>query len=188
MTGMEQEKLRVCPVERAGGLDLRIRRWAQNPTKILSPYIKEGMTALDVGCGPGFFTLDMARLVGESGRVIAADLQEGMLQIVRDKITASDLEPRITLHKSSGDRIGVNPGVDFVLAFYMLHEVPDQDAFFVEVCSILKAGGLALVVEPPFHVSKTAFEQSISKAEDVGFEIVEQPKVLFSKAVILKKK
>ena len=44
------------------------------------------MTALDVGCGPGFFTLDMARLVGESGQVIAADLQEGMLQIVRDKI------------------------------------------------------------------------------------------------------
>ncbi len=185
---MEQEKLRVCPVERAGGLDLRIRRWVQNPTKILAPYIKEGMTALDVGCGPGFFTLDMARLVGESGQVIAADLQEGMLQIVRDKIAGSDLELRITLHKSSGDRIGVNPEVDFVLAFYMLHEVPDQDAFFIEVCSILKVGGLALVVEPPFHVSKAAFEQSISRAENAGFEVVENPRVLLSKSVILRKR
>ena len=44
------------------------------------------MTVLDVGCGPGFFTLDMARLVGPSGRVIAADLQEGMLEKLGQKI------------------------------------------------------------------------------------------------------
>jgi len=48
----------ICPVERAGGLDNRIRRWLQNPQKILRLYIAEGMTVLDVGCGPGFFSLD----------------------------------------------------------------------------------------------------------------------------------
>jgi len=45
---------RVCPVERAGVLDHRIRRWLQDPQKILRPYVEEGMTVLDIGCGPGF--------------------------------------------------------------------------------------------------------------------------------------
>ncbi|MDP2215825.1 MAG: class I SAM-dependent methyltransferase [Methanolobus sp.] len=67
------------PVERSGLLDSSIRRWLQNPQKILRPYVKEGMVVLEVGCGPGFFTLDIARMV-------AVDLQEGMLQKVRDKV------------------------------------------------------------------------------------------------------
>jgi hypothetical protein len=43
------EKTRVCPVERAGSLDNGIRKWLQNPRKILGPYIEEGMTVLDLG-------------------------------------------------------------------------------------------------------------------------------------------
>jgi ubiquinone/menaquinone biosynthesis C-methylase UbiE len=69
----------VCPVERAGSLDSKIRRWLQNPQKILVPYVREEMTVLDIGCGPGLFSVEMARMVGKSGRVIAVDLQEGML-------------------------------------------------------------------------------------------------------------
>ncbi len=72
---MSEEQGSVCPAELAGSLDNRMRRLLQNPLKILRPYVQEGMTALDVGCGPGFFTLPMAQLVGSSGRVIAADLQ-----------------------------------------------------------------------------------------------------------------
>ena len=74
---MRDRSKRVCPVEIAGHLDNRIRRWVQNPQKILEPYVEEGMVVLDIGCGPGFFSIDMAKMVGRSGRVIAADLQEG---------------------------------------------------------------------------------------------------------------
>lgn len=76
---LNNSKNRVCPVERAGSLDNIFRRWLQNPWKILRPYIKEGMTVLDFGCGPGYFTIAMAQMVGTSGWVIAVDLQEGML-------------------------------------------------------------------------------------------------------------
>ena len=184
---MSDGNKRVCPVERAGSLDNRIRRWLQDPQKILGPYVEEGMTILDIGCGPGFFSIDMAQMVGKSGRVIASDLQEGMLQKLRDKIQGTQLEERITLHKCEENKIGVSEEVDFIVAFYMIHEIPNQEEFFNEIGSVLKPNGQVFIVEPPFHVSKTAFEETIRKARDAGFAAVERPKVFLSKAVILKK-
>ena len=183
---MRDRNNRVCPVERAGSLDSRIRRWFQNPQKILRPYIEEGMIVLDVGCGPGFFSIDMAQMVGKSGRVIASDLQEGMLQKVREKIKGTELEERVTLHKCEENKIGVSERVDFVLLFYMIHEVPNKEDFFNEIGTILKQNGQVLIVEPPFHVSKLAFEETVNKARDIGFEDIKGPNVLFSKTVILK--
>lgn len=184
---MNDRNNRVCPVERAGGLDNKFRRWLQNPRKILRPYIGKGMTVLDIGCGPGFFSIDMAQLVGKSGRVIASDLQEGMLQKLRDKIQGTELEERFALHKCEENKIGVSENVDFILVFYMFHEVPNQKEFLNEIGSILKPNGQVLIVEPPFHVSKSAFEEIIRKARNAGFTLVERPKVLFSKAAVLKK-
>ncbi len=57
-------KSKVCSVELAGGLDNKFRRFLQNPQKILKPYLKEGMTVLDLGCGPGFFTIEIAKMIG----------------------------------------------------------------------------------------------------------------------------
>jgi len=178
---------RVCPVTMAGSLDNRARRWFQNPQKILGPYIKEGMTVLDLGCGPGFFSIDMAQLVGKSGQVIASDLQEGMLQKLGDKIRGTELKERIILHKCEENKIGLSDRVDFVLAFYMVHEISDQKEFFNELSSILKSEGQVLIVEPPFHVSRAVFEEMIRKSREAGFTPVERPKVFLSKTVILEK-
>src|SRR4030042_5712882 len=122
---MGNRKNHVCPVERAGILDFRIRRWLQDPQKILRPYIKEGMTVLDICCGPGFFSIDTAQMVGRAGHVIASDLQKGMLQKLREKIQGTELEERITLHKCEKDKVGMSVNVDFVLAFYVVPEVPN---------------------------------------------------------------
>ena len=184
---MSDKKNRICPVEIAGMLDNKIRRWLQNPRKILEPYIEEGMTVLDIGCGPGFFSIDIAQMVGKSGRVIASDLQEGMLQKLRDKIRGTELEERITLHKCEENKIGVSDSVDFVLAFYLVHEVPNQEQLFNEIGSILKPNGQVFIAEPLFHVSGTAFEETLRKARDAGFTAVERPKVFLSRTVIMKK-
>jgi len=145
------------------------------------------MTVLDIGCGPGFFSIDIAKMVGKSGRVIAADLQEGMLQKLRDKIQGTELEERITLHKCEENKLGVSENVDFVLAFYLVHEVLNQEQLFNEIRSILKPNGQVFIAEPLFHVSRTAFEETIKKAQAAGFTPVERPKVFLSKAVIMKK-
>ena len=186
-TKKDFRKNHVCPVAIARFLDNRVRRWLQDPRKILRPYIKEGMTVLDIGCGPGFFTVDIARLVGESGRVIAADLQEGMLRRIEKKIRKTDLEGRITLHKCEEDGIGLSETVDLITALYMIHEISDQEAFLKELRSLLNPNGQVFIMEPPFHVSKAAFEETMRKAQAIGFDAVEGPRVFFSRTVILKK-
>jgi ubiquinone/menaquinone biosynthesis C-methylase UbiE len=181
------DKNRVCPVELSGGLDNTIRRWLQNPRNILKPYVKEGMAALDFGCGPGFFTLAMADLVGPSGRVIACDLQDGMLEKLRAKIAGSKFEKVISLHKCAADRIGVSDSVDFILVFYMLHEVPNPEKYLKEISSLLKPGGKVLLVEPPMHVSNSEFAESVSKAKAAGLASIESPKIFFGRTAVLRK-
>jgi ubiquinone/menaquinone biosynthesis C-methylase UbiE len=181
----KEKNTRVCPVAIAGGLDNSFRRLFQNPRRILEPYINKGMTVLDLGCGPGFFSIEIAKIVGASGKVIAADLQEGMLEKVNKKIKGTDLKQRIELHKCEEDKTGVTEKVDFVLAFWMIHEVPDQDKLFGELKSILKPDGKIYIIEPKFHVTKKLFEEMISRTENIGFEIVDRPKVSVSRTVLL---
>jgi ubiquinone/menaquinone biosynthesis C-methylase UbiE len=182
---MIKNKQRVCPVEHAGSLDSKFRRLFQNPEKILRPYIQKGMTILEIGCGPGFFTLDMAKMIGESGKVIAVDLQEGMLEKVKAKITGTELENRIELHQCEENKIGLSTRADFIMLFYMVHEVPDKPGFFSELFSLLKAKGQVLIVEPPFHVSKSQFKQTLQQAQDAGLINAKGPRMLFSKTAIL---
>jgi len=177
---------RICPEERAGGLDNIVRKWLQNPKRILGPYIKEGMTVADFGCGPGLFSIEMARMVGADGRVFACDMQDGMLERLRAKIRKTDLAKRIILHKCEQDNIGIQEKADLLLAFYVVHEVPDQEKFFKEAASLIRPNGLLFIIEPPFYVSKEEFMRSVMKAQSAGFEIIERPRVFMSKAVIMK--
>ena len=162
----------ICPAERAGLLDTSLRKLLQDPQKILKPFIKEGMTVLDVGCGPGYFSVEIAKMLNGSGKVIAADLQEGMLNMIRKKISGTPLEQRIELHKSNFESIGVTEKVDFILAFWMVHEVRNQDKFFAELYSVLKPNGLIFIVEPKFHVSKREFRTIVEKAKENRFTVV----------------
>lgn len=181
------ERSKVCSVERAGALDVGLRKLFQNPRKIVSPYIQEGMTAFDLGCGPGFFTIEMAKLVGPDGKVIAVDLQDGMLEIVKKKIENTNLQHIIELHKCQSDKIGLTKAADFILIFYMLHEVPDQAAFLKEVHSLLKPNGKALIVEPKFHVTKDDFKKYRKVLSQIGFGIIEEPNVFFSRSFLINK-
>jgi len=176
----------VCPYQRAWALDNRIRRLIQNPYKIVGKYVKEGQTVLDLGCGPGMFSLAMAEMVGEKGRVISVDIQEEMLQILRLKSERIGLKSRIIFHKAQPEKIGISEMVNFALAFYMVHEVPNKRNFLSEVASHLKPDGRFLIVEPKFHVSKSQFEDTLEVARSVGLAQVSEPKILFSRAALLK--
>ncbi len=184
---MREKTKIVCPVEIAGGLDNIFRKLIQNPKKILGEYVKEGMTVLDIGCGPGFFSIEIAKMIGKSGKVIAADLQEGMLEILKNKIRGKEIEKRIILHRCEKNKIGISEKVDLALVFYMIHEVPNQKKFFEEIKSILKPDGKLFIVEPKIHVSKKNFEVTINEAVAIGFKPIKKIKMFLSRAMILKK-
>ena len=135
---------------------------------------------MDIGCGPGVFTIPMAEMVGEGGKVIAADFQPEMLERVRKKAEKKGLLRRIILHKTELDRIGALEKADFALAFYMVHEVPDRERFFGELRTILKSGGKLMVVEPHIHVLGVEYERTIEAAVNAGFMPLSDVKVAFS--------
>ena len=150
------------------------------------PHVKKGMTVLDVGCGPGYFTIEMAKLVGINGKVIAADLQEGMLQIVKAKIQNTLLEKIITTVKCDKDKINVSEKVDFILCFYMVHEVPDKEKFFSELKNGLNKDGCVLIVEPSFHVTKNDFNLMMKIIKNTGFISLPVSQTFLNRTALIK--
>jgi len=142
---------------------------------------------LDLGCGPGVFSVAMAEMVGEKGKVISVDIQDEMLLMLRQKVEHTKLESRIQIHKSTPDKIGISEKADFALAFYMVHEVPNIERFLGEVATILKPQGKLLIVEPKFHVSNSAFEETIRLAQSMGLSPISRPKMFLSRAVLLQR-
>lgn len=181
-----ERKHRVCPVERAGLLESPLRRLYENPARILRPFVSEGMNALDFGCGPGFFTLELARRVGPAGRVTAVDLQPGMLEMARRKLDLAGLGERVTFQAIPADAIGAEGPFTFALVFHVLHEVPDQGRFLAELRSRLAPGGRALLAEPGFHVSRGEFAASLKLARRSGLETGPGPRILFSRTAVLR--
>lgn len=176
------------PVENAQALESSFRRVFHNPQKIVGKYIQPGMTVLDLGCGTGYFTTEIARLLDNSGKVIAADVQEGMLQFLRNKLKDSELQGKIQIHKSPENTLGLTEKVDFVLVFYAFHEMKYIDNIMPELKTILQPEAKILITEQKFHVTKYMFNTFIQKMEDNGFIICKRPKIFLSRAVTMKLK
>ena len=178
----------VCPPRLSLMLDNWIRRVLQNPGKIVGEYIRKGDTVVDIGCGPGFFITEMARRVGKSGRVFAVDLQPEMLEKVRKKAEAQNVLHVVSFHCCEADRIGLQleRAADFILAYYVVHELADQASFFREAGKLLKPSGILLVVEPRFHVKGVRFDETIRLAEQSGLLAVAHPRKKGGYSVLLK--
>ena len=154
----------VCPARHAWFLTTPLRRLITNPNGILRGLVDEGDTALDLGCGPGFFTIPLARMVGDRGKVVAIDLQAEMLERLKSRAERRGLLARIQLQQCTAETIGDVEPADFALAFYMVHEVPDVGHFMGEVSGALKPQGRFLLIEPKGHVSAEAFETTVALA------------------------
>jgi ubiquinone/menaquinone biosynthesis C-methylase UbiE len=175
----------VCPWWLIWTFDNPLRRVFHKPERLLAGLVKPGDHCLDLGCGIGYFTIPMATMVGDSGAVTAVDVQPQMLEGVRRRAQRAGLESRVRLHLATGPGLDVHDPVDFALAFWMLHEVPDQSAFLQGVFAALEPGGRFLLVEPKGHVTRAAFEESVARAARIGLRQAAIPPVSFSRAVLL---
>jgi ubiquinone/menaquinone biosynthesis C-methylase UbiE len=176
---------RPCPRRICFTFDNVFRKLFHNPRKILGPYVSPGWTVLDLGPGIGYFTIPLAERVGARGLVIAADVQQPMLDGLSRRAERRGVAERIRLHLCSPACVGVADPVDFILMFWMLHEVRDQDRLFRELLGILKPAGRVLVVEPRLHVTAERFERSLIAADSAGFAVADRPRVALSRAAVL---
>ena len=178
---------RVCPWWHAYTFDNIIRRLFHDPAKIFGPYVRPGMTVMDFGCGMGFNAIGLARIVGDKGSVIAVDLQQQMLDVLQRRAERAGVADRIRTHRSEPESIGVHAAVDFVSAFWVVHEVPDIRRLLRQIHSCLRADGKLLVAEPRFHVTAKAFEETIETAADIGLKLYEHRRIRLSRAAVFVK-
>ncbi|MCF7918424.1 MAG: class I SAM-dependent methyltransferase [Candidatus Cloacimonetes bacterium] len=184
---MENNCNYVCPVWMAYTFDNPLRRLIHNPARMFKDYLKPGMQVLDLGCGMGFFSLAMAKIVGETGKVYAVDLQPGMLKQVRKRAQKRNLQNTIVTQTCQPDKINLTQKVDFALAFWMIHETPDYKAFLRQIYELLNPGGIFFLADPKHHVSKKFFLQAITYAQNAGFRTEASPKVNLSRAMVFLK-
>lgn len=179
---------RICPWWLGYFLASPLRRLYQDPRAILRPWVSEGMTVLEPGPGMGFFTLELARMVGPNGRVVAVDVEPRMLEALVRRARRAGLDARVEVREAKGATLGVDDlegKVDFVLAFAVVHELPSAAAFFVQARRVLKAGGRMLVAEPRHHVSEAALGETVMLAEKAGFARDATPAIRGSRSVLL---
>lgn len=181
---------RLCPWWIGYLLLSPVRRLGQDPAKILAPYLREGMTVFEPGPGMGYFTLDLARMVGASGRVVAVDIQPKMLAELKRRAAKRGLLERIDARLAQPESLGLadlTGIVDFALAFAMVHEMPDASRFFAEAACVLKPGGSVLLAEPRGHVKDAEFEHELQVAAAAGLQLADRPSIRRCHAALLKK-
>ncbi len=181
---------RVCPWWLGYLLASPLRRLIQDPVKVLRPYVREGMTVLEPGPGMGFFTLELARLVGPTGHVLAVDIQPRMLDSLRRRAARAGLANRVEIRVVPPDTMGLTDmagRVDFTPVIAVVHELPNVERFFTEVAEVSKPGAGLLIAEPAGHVKPADFEAQLKAATRSGFELEARPSIRRCLAAFLKK-
>jgi ubiquinone/menaquinone biosynthesis C-methylase UbiE len=160
------------------------RRLHQRPRKFLGELVKPGMTVADIGCGLGFYTVEMAMMVGDEGRVAAVDFQPEMLGFTERKVRKAGVSERVEIVRCNQNDLTVTGRFDFVLSMWVVHEVADRERFFRQIIGILKPGGKFLLVEPRFHVGEALYTRICDDAERVGLRKIFEPLVGGSRAAL----
>ena len=181
---------RICPWWLGYFLASPLRTLWQDPVKILRPYVREGMTVFEPGPGMGFFTAELTRMVGPSGRVITVDVQPRMVAGLKRRLAKRGLLDRVDARLAKSDSMGIadlEGKVDLVLAFAVVHELPEAESFFAEASRAMKTGARLLLAEPRGHVQDAQFTAEIEAAARAGLTTLESPSISSSHSALLRK-
>jgi tRNA A58 N-methylase Trm61 len=181
---------RICPWWLGYILASPLRRLLQDPAAVVEPYVQQGMTVLEPGPGMGFFTFELARKVGPSGRVVAVDVQPRMIAGLKRRVAKAGLLERVEARIAPPDSLGLadlRGKVDFTLAMAVVHEMPSASWFFTQATEVMKPGATLLLAEPSGHVKEAEFQDELQAAAAAGFAVTDRPKIRRSHAAVLKK-
>jgi predicted methyltransferase len=177
------KKRQIAPVMSVAHADwlTRPERDAQEqPDRVVAELnIPTGATVVDLGAGVGYFTWRLAKQVGPSGKVIAVDIQEGMLELLRENLEARGVtNTEVVLGSPENPRLPLGK-VDLVLLVDVYHELAHPEQTMEHVRRSLKPGGRVAIIEyrkedPSIPISplhKMTVAEVRSELEPVGFHL-----------------
>lgn len=181
----------VCPWWIGWLLASPVRRLMQDPAaRAVAPLVRAGMTVLEPGPGMGFFTLEIARRVGSSGRVVAVDVQPRMIAGLLRRARRAGLCERIDARVVPPGSMGLGDlegAVDVVFAFAVVHEMPAPGPFFSEAAVAMKTGARLLLAEPSGHVDAAEFAGQLAAAARSGLTVAGIPPLRGCRTALLSK-
>lgn len=150
--------------------------------RVLDEHIEPGQTACDLGCGNGFYTLPLARMVGDKGVVYAVDIQQQMIQMLERRLERQEIR-NVRPIVNTAVTVGVPEGsCDLILLTDVYHEFSHPEQMLKAIRNALKPSGRVALVEfraeddrvpiKPLH--KMSKAQIRREWEANGFKIVEQ--------------
>ena len=161
--------MHTCPWWFTWTFDNPLRRLVHDAHKMLEPYVVPGSRVADIGCGMGYFTVELARSVGPAGNVQAVDMQPQQLRVAERRCRRAGVAERVRFIEATAESLELTAPVDFVLAFWMVHEVGERAGFFDQLRAATEPGARVLVAEPMFHVSREQVEAELALAAAHGF-------------------
>jgi ubiquinone/menaquinone biosynthesis C-methylase UbiE len=112
--------------------------------------IKEGDKIADFGCGPGYFSLPVASVVGEKGEVYALDVFPGALESLESQAKMKGIDnisiKRVNLEKAGGSKLG-DGSVDWVILKHILFQNKDKKTIIDEANRVLRKDGKIIIME-----------------------------------------
>jgi SAM-dependent methyltransferase len=159
----------------------------QKPDEVVAALeLGPGQTACDVGSGPGYFTLRLARAVGPQGRVFAVDVEARLLSLLRDRLSGAGLTNVTPVLALPGDPLLPPAACDLVLVVNTYHHFPDGPAYLRGLQRVLRPGGRIANVD--FHKRETpvgpalaqrvAREDFLRDAASAGLTLASEPAFL----------
>ena len=133
----------------ASVISVHARRTAYNSAQFLLPHIQPHYRILDLGCGPGTITADLASLVPQ-GSVIGVDAVEAILDQARDLAKTRDLS-NLTYETGDANKLRFDNGeFDIVFCHQLIQHVQDPVGVLKEMRRVCKKGGLVAVREADY--------------------------------------
>jgi ubiquinone/menaquinone biosynthesis C-methylase UbiE len=165
------------PHELAVMLLFPLRRIVFSPEKLVRHlHLTRTSRVLEVGPGPGFFSIDVARAI-PGGRLELVDIQLEMLQKARERLRRADVR-NTGYTRADAVTLPFRPGAfDVAFLVAVLGEVPDPKAGLASIAHVLRPGGLLLVVELPGDPDAVTEEQLRRLTQGTGLEFVDSLRV-----------
>jgi ubiquinone/menaquinone biosynthesis C-methylase UbiE len=155
-----------------------VRRLLEKPERLVASLVAPGDRVLEVGPGMGFFTVPLARAVGERGRVVSVDVQPRMLRSLSRRVERRGLADRVAVRPCTTESLGVGDldgTMDLALAIHVVHEMGAPEVAFREMAGALRAGGRLLLLEPAGHCPEAVFRAELEWAARAGLSRIRDP-------------